>query len=151
MKFKALLLVQSFSFPIARQPQELLIITHPSISEVDLATDDVLFNLITTEIQLCRQRDGKPWRGPKDKSKVLMKLFVHDLSHVGGIVADMIASISFVFYSIQLLIHMFFNSYFNVRIFLINIVLHLGSSIRVAYSSNRHILALVMPNSLMRY
>src|ERR1700738_1800498 len=115
---------------------------HPSIPEVDLATDDVLFNSMAMETQLCRQRDGKPWRGAKEKSEVLMKLFVHGLSPVGGIVADMTASTGIVFYSIQLLVHIFFNSYFNVRIFLINILLHPGSSIRVAHSSNRHILAL---------
>ena len=85
-------MVRKFSFPIARQPQELLITMHPSIPKVDLATDDILFKFITTETQLCRQRDGKPWRGPNEKSEVLMKLFVHDLSVVGGIVADMIVS-----------------------------------------------------------
>ena len=37
---------------------------------------------------------------------------------------------------------MFLNLYFNVHIFLINIVFHPGSSIRAAHSSNRHILAL---------
>ena len=90
---------------------------HPSIPEVDLATDDVLFNSITMETQLCRQRDGKPWRGAKKKFEVLMKLFVYGLSPVGGIVADMTASTSVVFYTIQLLIYMSFNLYFNVRIF----------------------------------
>ena len=75
-----------------KQPQELVITMHPSIQEVDLAIDDVLFNSITTKTQLCRQKDGKPWRGAKKKSEVLMKLFVHALSHVGGIIAYMIAS-----------------------------------------------------------
>lgn len=101
MKFKALLLVRSFSFPVARQPQELVITMHPSIPEVDLTTDDVLFNSVTTETQLCRERDGKPWRGAKEKSEVLMKLFIHGLSPVGGIVADMTASTGIIFYNIQ--------------------------------------------------
>ena len=56
-----------------------VITMHSSIPEVDLATDDVFFNSITTETQLCRQRDGKPWRGAKEKSEVLIKLFIHNL------------------------------------------------------------------------
>jgi hypothetical protein len=75
------ILVRSFSFPVARQPQELVITMHPSIPEVDLATDDILFNSITTETQLCRQRDGKPWSGVKGKSEILMKLFIHGFTH----------------------------------------------------------------------
>ena len=71
-----------------------------------------------------------------------MKLFVHGLSPVGGIVVDMTASISILFYSIKLLVHIFFNLYFNVRIFLINILSHPGSFIRAAHLSNHHILAL---------
>jgi hypothetical protein len=101
LKFKALLLVRSFSFPVARQPQELVITMHPSIPEVDLTTDDVLFNSVTTETQLCRERDGEPWRGAKEKSEVLMKLFIHGLSPVGGIVAGMTASTGIIFYNIQ--------------------------------------------------
>jgi hypothetical protein len=77
LKFKALLLVQSFSFLVARQPQKLVITMHLSIPEVDLTTYDVICNFVTTETQLCRERDGKPWKGGKEKSKVLMKLFIH--------------------------------------------------------------------------
>lgn len=84
--------MRSFAFSVERQPQELVITMHPSIPEVDLATDDVLFNSVTTTSQLCRERDGKPWRGAKEKSEALMRLFVHGLSPVGGIVADMTAS-----------------------------------------------------------
>ena len=54
--------------------------------------------------QLYRQRDGKPWRSAKEKSKVLMKLFIHGLSPISNIVADMVASTCIVFYNIQLLV-----------------------------------------------
>ena len=118
-----------------------MITVHPSIPEVDLATEDVLFNSITTETQLCRQSDGKPWRGAKEKSEVVLKLFIHGLSLVGGIVADMTTSTGIMFYIIQLLVYMFSNLYFNVYIFLINIVLHPCSSIIAVHSSNCHILA----------
>jgi hypothetical protein len=112
LKFKALLLVRSFASPIARQPQELQISIDPSIPEVDLTTDDVLFNTITTTTQSCRKEDGKPWRGAKEKSKVLMKLFVHGLTPTSGIVADMTASTGIVIYIIESLFFVFSNLIF---------------------------------------
>lgn len=104
LKFKALLLVRSFTSPIARQPQELEISIDPSIPEADLVADDVLFNTITTTTQTCRKEDGKPWRGAKEKSQILMKLFVHGLSPTSGIVADMTASTGIVIYNIESLL-----------------------------------------------
>jgi hypothetical protein len=96
LKFKALLLVRSFassSSSIARQPQELVISSDPSIPMVDLSADDVIFNPITYESQLRKLGDGKPWRGPKEKSEQLMQLFIVGLSPKDGIVADLTASI----------------------------------------------------------
>ena len=48
-----------------------------------------------------------------------MKLFVHGLSPIGGIVADMTASIGIIFYDIQLLFLFFLNLNSNVHIFII--------------------------------
>jgi hypothetical protein len=96
LKFKALLLVRSFaslSFSIACQPQELVISSDPSISMVDLNVDDVIFNPITYVSQLRKLGEGKPWRGPKEKSEQLMQLFIAGLSPKDGIVADLTASI----------------------------------------------------------
>jgi hypothetical protein len=95
LKFKALLLVRSFassSFSIARQPQELFISSDPSISIVDLSADDVIFNPITYESQLCKLGDGKPWRGPKKKFEQLMQLFIASLSPKDGIMVDLTTS-----------------------------------------------------------
>jgi hypothetical protein len=75
LKFKALLLVRSFvSSPssIARQPQELVISSDPSIPMVDLSANDIIFNPITIETQLRKLGDVKPWRGPKEKLEQLM-------------------------------------------------------------------------------
>jgi hypothetical protein len=77
---------------IARQPQELVISYDPSIPMVDLSADDIIFNLITSENQLRKLGDGKPWRGPKEKSEQLMQLFITGLSLQNRIVADLIAS-----------------------------------------------------------
>jgi hypothetical protein len=82
----------SLSFSIARQPQELVISSHPSIPMVDLSTDDVIFNPITYESQLRKLGDDKPWRGPKEKSEQLMQLSIAGLSPKDGIVADLTAS-----------------------------------------------------------
>jgi hypothetical protein len=63
LKFKALLLMRSFassSSSIACQPQELVISSDPSILMVDLSADDVIFNPITSENQLCKLGDSKP-------------------------------------------------------------------------------------------
>ena len=62
LKFKALLVVRSFvSSPssIACQPQKLVISFNPSIPMVDLSVDDVIFNPIISETQLCKLHDGK--------------------------------------------------------------------------------------------
>jgi hypothetical protein len=93
LKFKALLLVRLFassSSSIARQPQELVISCDPSIPMVDLSADDVIFNPITSETQLCKLGDGKPWRG--QWKSLLMQLFIIGLSPKDGIVADLTAS-----------------------------------------------------------
>jgi hypothetical protein len=82
----------SSSSSIARQPQELVISSDPSIPMVDLSVDDVIFNPITSESQLCKLGDSKPWRGPKEKFEQLMQLFIVGLSPKDGIVADLTAS-----------------------------------------------------------
>jgi hypothetical protein len=108
LKFKALLLVHSFAFSsssIGRQPQEFFISFYPSITMLDLSADDVIFNPITSETQLCKLGNGKPWRGPKEKSEQLMLLFISGFSPKDGIVANLTASISNqYFYSIYFLI-----------------------------------------------
>jgi hypothetical protein len=83
----------SSSSSIARQPQELVISSDPSIPMVDLSADDVIFNPITSVSQLRKLGDGKPWRGPKEKSEQLMQLFIASLSPKDGIVADLTTSI----------------------------------------------------------
>jgi hypothetical protein len=54
---------------VARQPLDLVINPDPSFPEVDLASDDVLFNSVTSMTQLCSDGDGMPWRGAKEKSE----------------------------------------------------------------------------------
>jgi hypothetical protein len=92
LKFKAILLVRSLPNDIARQPTPLTMEQDPFIPDVDLSTDDVIFNLVDSNSQLCKASNGKPWRGPKQKSDLLLKIFIHGISPLNGIVADLTAS-----------------------------------------------------------
>ena len=68
LKFKAIVLVRSFSTPLVRQPKELVISSSDEFEDVDLARDDVLFNIVTTDIALKRNDGDKFWRGPAPPS-----------------------------------------------------------------------------------
>lgn len=120
----------------ARRRPELKIVKDPSIPQVDLACDDVLFNSVTADSQLKHLADGTPWRGPKEKSKVLMKLFVHGLTPENGIVADLTASTGSALPTISLLRKFHFHIISYCAIF------YPGATIRAARACNRHILAL---------
>jgi hypothetical protein len=47
LKFKAIVLVQSFSTPLVRQPNELDISSSDIFKDVDLTSDNVFFNIVT--------------------------------------------------------------------------------------------------------
>jgi hypothetical protein len=57
---------------------------------IDVAVDDVLFNLVTKDTQL--MRGSTPWRGGREKDPVLLKLLIESTTHVGDIVLDCTAS-----------------------------------------------------------
>jgi hypothetical protein len=53
---------------------------------IDVAVDDVLFNLVTNDTQL--MRGSTPWRGGREKDHVLLQLLIESTTHVGDIVLD---------------------------------------------------------------
>jgi hypothetical protein len=57
---------------------------------IDVAVDDVLFNLVTKDIQL--MRGSTPWRGGREKDPVLLQLLIESTTQVGGIVLDCTSS-----------------------------------------------------------
>jgi hypothetical protein len=57
---------------------------------IDVAVDDVLFNLVTKDTQL--MRGSTPWRGGREKDPVLLQLLIEPTTHVGDIVLDCTAS-----------------------------------------------------------
>ena len=58
LKVEAIVLVRSFSTPLVRQPKELVISSSDEFEDVDLASDDVLFNIVTADIALkCNDGD----------------------------------------------------------------------------------------------
>ena len=91
LKFKAIVLVRSFSTPLVTQPKELVICSSDEFEDVDLARDDVLFNIVTVDIVLKRNDGDKFWRGPKEKAVSLLHLVINGLSPPGGIICDLTA------------------------------------------------------------
>jgi hypothetical protein len=91
LKFKAIVLVRSFSIPLGRQPKEFVISSSDEFEDVDLASDDVLFNIVTTDTALKRKDGDKFWRGPKEKAVSLLQLLISGLSPPGGIICDLTA------------------------------------------------------------
>jgi hypothetical protein len=59
---------------------------------IDVAVDDVLFNLVTKDTQL--MRGSTPWRGGREKDPVLLQLLIESTIHVGDIVFYYTASTS---------------------------------------------------------
>jgi hypothetical protein len=57
---------------------------------IDVAIDDVLFNLVTKDSQL--MRGSTPWRGRREKDPLLLQLLIESTTQVGDIVLDCTAS-----------------------------------------------------------
>jgi hypothetical protein len=76
---------------------------------IDVAVDDVLFNLVTRDTQL--MRGSSPWRGGREKDPVLLQLLIESTTQVGDIILDCTAStgtkflviLSFVSFSILIM------------------------------------------------
>ena len=91
LKFKAIMLVQSFSTPLVRQPKEFVISSSDEFEDVDFSSDDVIFNIVTADTALKRKDNDKFWRGPKEKALSLIRLLINGLSPPGGIICDLTA------------------------------------------------------------
>jgi hypothetical protein len=59
---------------------------------IDVAVDNVLFNLVTKDTHL--MRGSIPWRRGREKDHVLLQLLIESTTHVGDIVLDCTASTS---------------------------------------------------------
>jgi hypothetical protein len=57
---------------------------------IDVAVDDVLFNLVTKDTQL--MSGSSPWRGGMEKDPLLLQLLIESTTHFGDIVLDCTAS-----------------------------------------------------------
>jgi hypothetical protein len=57
---------------------------------IDVAVDDVLFNLVTKDTQL--MRGSTPWRGGRQKDPLLLQLLIESTTQVGNIILDCTAS-----------------------------------------------------------
>ena len=140
LKFKAIVLVRSFSTPLVRQPKEFVISSSDEIEYVDLARDDVLFNIVTADTALKRNDGDKFWRGPKEKAVSLLQLLISGLSPPGGIICDLTAGTGMNnLFNIPMTPHLNPNQS-NATNFFVSIFV--GASVLAAQSSNRAIVAL---------
>jgi hypothetical protein len=57
---------------LVRQPKEFVISSSDEFEDVDLASDDVLFNIVTASTALKCNGGDKFWRGPKEKAVSLL-------------------------------------------------------------------------------
>ena len=57
---------------------------------IDVATDDVLFNLVTKDSQL--MNGSIPWRGGREKDPLLLQLLIESTTSLGDTVLDCTAS-----------------------------------------------------------
>jgi hypothetical protein len=57
---------------------------------IDVAVDDVLFNLVTKDTQL--MRGSTPWRKGREKDPVLLQLLIESTTQVADIVLDCTSS-----------------------------------------------------------
>jgi hypothetical protein len=57
---------------------------------IDVAVDDILFNLVTKDTQL--MRGNTPWRGSRKKDPVFLQLLIESTTQVRDIVLDCTAS-----------------------------------------------------------
>jgi hypothetical protein len=89
LKFKVIVMVRFFSTPLVRQPKEFVISSSDEFEDVDLASDDVLFNIVTVDTALKRNDGDKFWRGPKEKVVSLLQLLISGLIPPGGIICDL--------------------------------------------------------------
>ena len=58
---------------------------------INVAVDNVLFNLMTKDTQL--MRGTIPWRGGRDKDPILLQMLIESTTQFGDIVFDCTASI----------------------------------------------------------
>jgi hypothetical protein len=57
---------------------------------IDIAIDDVVFNLVTKDTQL--KNGNIPWRGGREKDPLLLQLLIESTTNIGNIVLDCTAS-----------------------------------------------------------
>jgi hypothetical protein len=57
---------------------------------IDIAVDNILFNLVTKDTQF--MRGSTPWRGGREKDPLIFQLLIESTTQVGDIVLDCTAS-----------------------------------------------------------
>ena len=74
LEFKAIVLVWLFSTPLLRPPKELVIFSSDKFEDVDLASVDVLFNIVTSNTAL-KHNCGSPILQFNTKIRIRISVF----------------------------------------------------------------------------
>ena len=91
LKFKAIVLVRYSSTPLVRLSKKFVISSSDEFEDVDLASDDVILNIVTGDTAIkCNDADTF-WWGPKEKAMSLLQLVISGLSPPWGIICDLTA------------------------------------------------------------
>ena len=91
LKFKAVVLVRYSSTPLVRLSKKFVISSSDKFEDVDLASDDVILNIVTGDTAIkCNDADTF-WWGPKEKAMSLLQLVISGLSPPWGIICDLTA------------------------------------------------------------
>jgi hypothetical protein len=85
LKFCIQLLVMSYP-GVPSSTFSIRLVANLNSVEINVAVDDVLFNLVTKDTQL--MKGSTPWRRGREKDPLLLQLLMESNKHVSDIVLD---------------------------------------------------------------
>lgn len=85
-------MVRALPSSCRRQPTQLDIKLNPFTPALDLNKQDMLFNAIDEHNILRKKSDGKPWRGPKQRTELFFKPLIYGMCPERGLVMDFAAA-----------------------------------------------------------
>jgi hypothetical protein len=104
---------------------------------IDVAVDDVLFNLVTKDTQL--MKGSTPWRGGREKDPLLLQMLIESTTQVGDIVLDCTASTGILYlhnFSIVAL------RLLHLLLLLTPSLIFVGASVHACRKAGRHFVAM---------
>ena len=112
---------------------------------INVADDDVLFNLVSKDTQL--MSGTSPWRRGREKDPILLQMLIESTTQFGDIVLDCTASTGkdFLF---KILINLL--SFFFIHFFLLLLGLSTGASVHTCQKAGRHFVVLEVDQMIFK-